>query len=165
MKDFFKRLLCRHDHSEFVRNIHGDEINVYDGKRSIWRCTKCKHTKAKGHLFDPEQAKNHLRRVQAGAAAMEREDNFNHMIAVANKVYAELCLKEMHLAKLQGSLIGERGLMVFETLEQIEAFVTKAEKQIIDFNKRIEAHKTSAQRIVEVAQRIGVMENVRPNAG
>lgn len=32
-----KRLLCGH-HYFFVRNIHGDEINLMNGNRSWWKC-------------------------------------------------------------------------------------------------------------------------------
>lgn len=38
--DFIKSLFCKHEY-EFVRNIHGDEINYMGGKRSIWKCKKC----------------------------------------------------------------------------------------------------------------------------
>lgn len=38
--DFIKSLFCKHEY-EFVRNIHGDEINHMGGKRSIWKCKKC----------------------------------------------------------------------------------------------------------------------------
>ena len=38
--NLFKKLYCEHKY-EFVRNIHGDEINHRDGKRSVWKCTKC----------------------------------------------------------------------------------------------------------------------------
>lgn len=40
----FKRLLCKHDDLEFIRNVHGDEINQLSGKetvRSIWKCKNC----------------------------------------------------------------------------------------------------------------------------
>ena len=40
--NLFKSLFCKHKY-EFVRNIYGDEINVHDGMRSEWRCTKCGH--------------------------------------------------------------------------------------------------------------------------
>ena len=35
-----RRLFCRHEY-KFVRNIYGDEINLWGGKRSVWRCHKC----------------------------------------------------------------------------------------------------------------------------
>ncbi len=38
--NLFKRLFCKHEY-EFVRNIHGDEINWCGGYRSLWRCKKC----------------------------------------------------------------------------------------------------------------------------
>lgn len=34
------RLFCTHDY-QFQRNIHGDEINIRNGKRSLWKCLKC----------------------------------------------------------------------------------------------------------------------------
>lgn len=42
MKAFFKRLFCFHRGGvAFVRNIYGDEIYEWGGKRSIWRCKRC----------------------------------------------------------------------------------------------------------------------------
>lgn len=42
MRNLIKRLFCRHsDGTTFVRNIHGDEINMTGGKRSEWRCKRC----------------------------------------------------------------------------------------------------------------------------
>lgn len=42
MSRLLQRLFCRHgDALEFVRNIHGDEVFEWGGKRSIWRCEKC----------------------------------------------------------------------------------------------------------------------------
>jgi len=38
--NWFKKLYCEHEY-EFVRNIHGEEINHMGGKRSIWKCNKC----------------------------------------------------------------------------------------------------------------------------
>lgn len=37
---FIRSLFCRHDF-EFFRNLHDDEINGCDGKRSLWVCRKC----------------------------------------------------------------------------------------------------------------------------
>lgn len=50
--DFIKSLFCKHEY-EFVRNIHGDEINHMGGKRSIWRCKKCGKFKYKYELELP----------------------------------------------------------------------------------------------------------------
>ena len=41
MISFFKRLFCGHYKVFFVRNLYGDEINAFDGARSLWRCDKC----------------------------------------------------------------------------------------------------------------------------
>ena len=41
MLGFFKRLFCKHTERRFIRNIYGDEINYYDGGRSLWECTHC----------------------------------------------------------------------------------------------------------------------------
>lgn len=40
---FFIRLFmpCGHEEKVFLRNIHGDQINHYDGARSVWVCKKC----------------------------------------------------------------------------------------------------------------------------
>ena len=35
---------CLHPNLKFVRNIYGDEINVWSGNRSIWRCRRCGRT-------------------------------------------------------------------------------------------------------------------------
>ena len=35
-----KRLFCRHNNIEFIRNIYGDEINTADA-RSVWKCKYC----------------------------------------------------------------------------------------------------------------------------
>ena len=44
LKDFFKRLFCRHKNIYFIRNIYGDEINhvsVSKIYRSWWKCRDC----------------------------------------------------------------------------------------------------------------------------
>jgi len=41
MGAFFKRFFCRHAERRFIRNIYGDEINHFGGKRSLWRCLRC----------------------------------------------------------------------------------------------------------------------------
>lgn len=41
MRRFLRRLFCRHRDMTFLCNIHGDEINDYDGHRSWWRCDTC----------------------------------------------------------------------------------------------------------------------------
>jgi hypothetical protein len=44
LKEFLKRLFCRHKNIYFIRNIYGDEINqVSDSKtyRSWWKCADC----------------------------------------------------------------------------------------------------------------------------
>lgn len=50
-----KQLLCNHieHHLEFIRNIHGDEIYLAGGKRSIWRCTNCGKIILRNSLFYP----------------------------------------------------------------------------------------------------------------
>ncbi len=40
MLKLFRRLLCDHRHSQFVRNVYGDEINLLNA-RSIWKCGHC----------------------------------------------------------------------------------------------------------------------------
>ena len=50
MLGFIKRLFCRHE-LEFNRNIHGDEINLSGGKRSVWWCTKCDAVVLKSELW------------------------------------------------------------------------------------------------------------------
>ena len=46
----FKRLFCHHKY-KFIRNIYGDEININNGKRSLWECTKCQKYKTREKLY------------------------------------------------------------------------------------------------------------------
>lgn len=41
--NWLRRLFCRHQGSNhaFVRNLYGDQINAWGGKRSVWRCARC----------------------------------------------------------------------------------------------------------------------------
>lgn len=44
-----KQFFCKHEKFTFVRNIYGEEINLYSNGspiiRSIWECKKCKKKK------------------------------------------------------------------------------------------------------------------------
>ena len=40
MFKIIKMLFCKHEF-EFVRYLHGDEINAHNGKRFEYRCKKC----------------------------------------------------------------------------------------------------------------------------
>jgi len=53
LKLLIKQMLCRHEF-RFLRNIYGDEINQYDGKRSIWVCLHC-HKSEYRDLFKGEK--------------------------------------------------------------------------------------------------------------
>lgn len=49
-----RRLLCRHTGGvAFVRNIYGDEINSWGGKRSLWACKRCGRLLASARLNPP----------------------------------------------------------------------------------------------------------------
>lgn len=48
---FIKRLRCKHLNTEFLRNLHGDEIHLWNGKRSIWTCQDCGSLVAKHELM------------------------------------------------------------------------------------------------------------------
>lgn len=54
-----QKIGCDHEY-KWVRNIYGDEINLTDGKRSIWKCFKCDkiqyrdELKPEGKLFAQE---------------------------------------------------------------------------------------------------------------
>ena len=48
--NFVKSLFCTHD-MVHTRNIHGDEINGWDGNRSLWTCSKCGSLEARPELF------------------------------------------------------------------------------------------------------------------
>jgi hypothetical protein len=55
MTKFFKRLFCKHYKVIFRRNIYGDEINSWNGKRSIWQCDNCGDIVLGDHLHHSEQ--------------------------------------------------------------------------------------------------------------
>lgn len=44
-----KRLFCAH-RFEFVRNLYGDQINSWGGKRSLWVCFACEKLQARDSL-------------------------------------------------------------------------------------------------------------------
>ena len=37
----WRRLRCRHVRRSFVRNLHGDERNMWPKRQSMWRCCTC----------------------------------------------------------------------------------------------------------------------------
>jgi hypothetical protein len=49
MKNLFARLFCKH-RWQWVRNIYGDEINLLDGKRSVWQCSECQQYQYRNEL-------------------------------------------------------------------------------------------------------------------
>jgi hypothetical protein len=51
--NWLKRLFCRHQAVAFVRNIYGDEINEWGGKRSIWKCKRCGAAVPEAYLNQP----------------------------------------------------------------------------------------------------------------
>lgn len=50
---FAKPLFCKHIFTH-IRNIHGDEINHLNGKRSEWRCTECGKWELRDSLYENE---------------------------------------------------------------------------------------------------------------
>jgi hypothetical protein len=48
---FLRRLFCAH-RFEFVRNIYGDQINSWGGKRSLWQCAHCGKLQARDALHE-----------------------------------------------------------------------------------------------------------------
>lgn len=38
--NIIKSLFCKHNY-KFMSNIYGDLINLFNGSRSVWKCTKC----------------------------------------------------------------------------------------------------------------------------
>lgn len=49
-----RKISCKHNDVEFIRNIYGDEINQLSGKntvRSIWKCKNCGRIIYKGSLY------------------------------------------------------------------------------------------------------------------
>lgn len=61
-----KRLACRHPAPAFVRNVHGDEINALDGRRSVWRCEECGATLYGRHLHRETEERMSLTRHGTG---------------------------------------------------------------------------------------------------
>lgn len=50
---------------EHVRNVYGDEINLWDGARSLWQCQHCGARQKRGWLFYPlEKQENEDHRLQ-----------------------------------------------------------------------------------------------------
>ncbi len=47
--NIIKSWFCKHEY-EFIRNIHGDEINWCGGYRSIWICKKCGNIQYRNEL-------------------------------------------------------------------------------------------------------------------
>lgn len=49
IKKLFENV-CTHDFI-WVCNIYGDEINLHDGKRSVWKCSKCDKLEYRDDLY------------------------------------------------------------------------------------------------------------------
>ena len=49
-----KKILCKHKHVRFIRNIHGDEIIEYGYKRSVYVCINCGKYFYKDQLYEKE---------------------------------------------------------------------------------------------------------------
>lgn len=81
---FIRRLFCQHREFDFVRNIHGDEINQCGGKRSLWRCRGCGSDVLSADLY-PTPGSDALRDMEArkDAAYLER----NQVVAALAKAY------------------------------------------------------------------------------
>lgn len=47
---FWKRLLCRHEHLKFHRNMYGDECRQAGWNRSLWYCEDCHSLVKKPYL-------------------------------------------------------------------------------------------------------------------
>lgn len=153
-------LFCSHRHIEFVRNIHGDEINERGGKRSLWNCLNCKTSVAKGYLYDNAIEENRhaqtLQKTLDSISALKADEHFECMVSIANRVYAQFCLKEMHLDRLRGTLRGQRGPILFRDLDHVESFMHEMEGKINHLEHQIREHEGSSKRIQEVAERLGV---------
>ena len=54
MFGFIKSLRCKHDY-RFVRNLYGDEINLYGGARSVWQCANCGKLQFRSNLFNEDK--------------------------------------------------------------------------------------------------------------
>lgn len=55
LREFLAFSTCSHPEGlEFVRNIYGDAINEWGGKRSLWKCSRCGKLQARDELFKSE---------------------------------------------------------------------------------------------------------------
>ena len=158
--NFFHALVCSHKHVEFIRNLHGDEINQHGGKRSIWRCIDCESQLKRSSLYDDAISENrHAQTLQNTLdviSDLKADEHFERMVSIANSVYAKFCLKEMHLDSLNGTLRGQRGPILFRNLEHIESFMHDMEGKITHLDHKIREHEGASKRIQEVAKRLGV---------
>lgn len=158
--NFLHTLICSHKHVAFIRNLHGDEINQRNGKRSLWRCLDCDSEVAKSSLYDDAISENRhaqtLENTVKAIKVLKADEHFESMVSIANSVYAQFCLKEMQLDSLNGTFRGQRGIVKFESISQIESFIHDMEGKINDLNNKIRDHEGSAKRIQEVAKRLGV---------
>lgn len=59
LMDWLRSLFCRHQF-EFVRNIYGDQINSWGGKRSIWACRHCGKLQGRDELHEPANVRANL---------------------------------------------------------------------------------------------------------
>ena len=50
--NIIKQLFCKHEY-KFVHNLHGDEINQHNGKRSLCKCNKCGKLKYCNRQLEP----------------------------------------------------------------------------------------------------------------
>jgi hypothetical protein len=57
MINWIKNWLCDHKGWAlmFIRNVHGDEINLMNGKRSVWECSHCHRLVYKDYLGPEEK--------------------------------------------------------------------------------------------------------------
>lgn len=54
LREWLARTSCSHAAGfEFVRNLYGDQINEWGGKRSVWRCRSCGRVQARDQLHNP----------------------------------------------------------------------------------------------------------------
>lgn len=56
MLKLIKRLLCKHEHLAFVRNLYGDQIIHAGCRRSEWECRDCGAWVFKSQLHDEPAA-------------------------------------------------------------------------------------------------------------
>ena len=93
LRKLIQKIGCDHEY-EFVRNLHGDEINQHDGKRSEWQCTKCGWLTYKNYLVldvDEDHPLGYQLREKQRKYAMQQQDSWEqNNVSFLNSIISEM---------------------------------------------------------------------------